>query len=96
MKNLIVIDIDTERDKIILIRKPPEINPPSNPEEAKEMIISDISCVNEALCSLIHIADQNNYAKKEELITTSIKTLTDMLKENKTIDNEHPSNKDLE
>jgi hypothetical protein len=81
MKNSIFIDVDTEREQPILIGKPPEITPPATPEEAGVMITTDISCVCEALCTLIHMADQNGYATKENLVNASIKHLNDMLAE---------------
>jgi hypothetical protein len=80
MKNTIYIDVDTEREQQILITKGAE-NQPTNKEEAAKMIINDVACVCEALCTLIHVADQNQYAKKDELITESIKQLTRMLVE---------------
>jgi len=79
MKNLIYIDVDTEREKPILIGKGAEVSSPTNKEEARDMIINDIRCVCETLCILIEVADQNQYAKKGELITESIKQLTKML-----------------
>jgi hypothetical protein len=79
MKNTIYIDVDSEREQQIIIGKGPENEPPANKEEAAKMIVNDISCVCEALCTLIHVADQNLYAKKSELITESIKQLTKML-----------------
>jgi hypothetical protein len=79
MKNALYIDIDTERDQKILIGKPPEITPPQTPEEAAKMITLDISCVCEALCTLIHMADQNGYATKEDLVKASMKYLNDLL-----------------
>lgn len=78
MKNTIFISIDTERDQPILIGKPPEITPPSTPEEAKEMIIIDINCVVEALCRLIDIANQNNYGDMVELVDNAIMSLHNM------------------
>ncbi len=79
MKNLIYIDVDTEREQPILIGKGPEIPTPTNKEEARDMIINDIRCVCETLCILIDVADQNKYALKSELVTESIKQLTKML-----------------
>jgi hypothetical protein len=79
MKNLIYIDVDTEREKPILIGKGPEVATPTNKEEARDMIINDIRCVCETLCILIDMADQNKYALKNELVTESIKQLTKML-----------------
>lgn len=75
MKNTIFISIDTERDQPIVIGKPPEITPPANPEEAKEMINIDINCVTEALCRLIDIAHQNNYGVLTELVDNAIISL---------------------
>lgn len=79
MKNLIYIDVDTEREQPILIGKGPEIETPTNKEEARDMIINDIRCICETLCILIDVADQNKYALKSELVTESIKQLTKML-----------------
>ncbi len=79
MKNALYIDIDTEREQIVLIGKPPEITPPQTPEEAAKMITLDVSCVCEALCTLIHMADQNGYATKEDLVKASMKYLNDLL-----------------
>jgi hypothetical protein len=82
MKNLIYIDVDTDREKQILIGKGSEIKTPETREEARDMIINDIKCVCETLKILIDVADFNNYAKKDELITESIKELSKMLVEN--------------
>ena len=79
MKNLIYIDVDTDREKPILISKGSEVTTPTNKEEARDMIINDIRCVCETLCILIDVADQNKYALKSELVTESIKQLTKML-----------------
>ena len=79
MKNLITIDVDTDREQPILIGKGADIPSPTNKEEARDMIINDIKCVCETLCMLIDVADQNKYALKAELITESIKQLTKML-----------------
>ncbi len=79
MKNLIYIDIDTEREQPILIGKGSEITPPETAEEAKAMITNDIACLCEALCSLIHIADQSGYGKKDELVASTIDQLSSLL-----------------
>ena len=68
MKNSITIDIDTERDQPILIAKGTECHVPTNKEEAAEMVLTDITCICEAMLSLIHVADQNQYGTKENLI----------------------------
>ena len=73
MKNSLFIDVDTDRDQMVLIGKPPEIKPPANAEEAKQMIMNDISCTCEALVTLINIASASGYGDKEDLFNTAIK-----------------------
>jgi hypothetical protein len=75
MKNSILIDIDSEREKKIIIGKPDVSQKPETPEEAQAMIIRDITDLCEVLCELIHIADQNGYAKKGNLINAAIDSL---------------------
>lgn len=78
MKNKIQIDVDTDRTPNVMIGHPPEFNP-TTPEEASKMILIDISCVFEALCSLIHLADQNAFASKRDLVNTAIEHLNGLL-----------------
>jgi hypothetical protein len=79
MKNQIIIDIDTEREKPLLIGKGPDYEPPATKEEAKVMIVTDIACVVDGLLSLVHIADQNEYADKTIMIPRIIKELEQYL-----------------
>ena len=79
MKNQVLIDIDTSRDKIVQIKKMDGFSVPTNQEEAKRMILSDISCVFEGLCTLINISDQNGYGNKNDLIKVCIDNLSQMM-----------------
>lgn len=79
MKNSICIDIDTERQHPIIFTKPSDIAPPQTKEEATEMIVNDIAAISHALKYLIMMTDDNGYAKKEELVEASIKTINEAL-----------------
>lgn len=79
MKNILIIDVNTERKPVIQIGKPESVVKPTTADEAKTMIINDISSACEGLCMLIHLADQNKYGNKEELVRTSVNYLNDML-----------------
>lgn len=68
MKNIIYIDIDSDREQPILIGKGAESPIPQNKEETAKMVQIDINCMAEALVSLIHLADQNAYGEKNELL----------------------------
>ena len=79
MKNTVFIDIDTERDKQVLIGKGHDAEAPKNEEEAKEMISTDIACLCQGLCELIYVASQNGYGSKEGYIHASIEMLNELL-----------------
>lgn len=81
MKNSIYLDVDTEREQQIIIGKGPDTTPPETPEAAALMITNDIACLCEALCNLIHVADQSGYSKKEDLVRVSIDQLNTLLVE---------------
>jgi hypothetical protein len=70
MTNTIIIDIDSERDRQILFSKPSTIPQPTTTEEAKEMVITDIKCVTEALYSMIKTASDNGYCDKNVTINS--------------------------
>ncbi len=88
MKNLLLIDVDTDRDKPIVFGKSPDFEPPQTPEEAAAMVLNDIACMAEALTTLILMAGQNAYGDKAELVNATIKTIYQALEEpqNKTED----------
>ena len=95
MKNIIIIDIDTEREQSVKIGKPESFTPPTNKEEAKNVMDNDILCVVEALCSLIHTSDQSGYTNKSILIQATNKYLGELLEDKNTkkngTDSEHTS-----
>jgi tagatose-1,6-bisphosphate aldolase len=82
MTNTIMIDLNTERDPMILFSKPTEHKAPTNKEEMSKMIIEDIAFVSEALTVLIKRADENEFATKESLIEAAIKTLNSLNENN--------------
>ena len=71
MKNVVIFDKDTEREEPLMISKPEGFGQPKNEEEAKKMIIEDISTATEGLLTLTKIAHDSGYmdgAKSSELI----------------------------
>jgi hypothetical protein len=88
MKNTIFIDIDTERERQVLIGKGHDAAVPTNEQEAKEMIAIDIASLCEGLCELIHVASQNEYGSKEGFVHASIEQLNKLLNTPSAIENE--------
>jgi len=78
MKNKIYIEVDTDKEPPITFGKPSDIEPPTDFEGGKTMLLNDITCVCESLCTLIHVADQNKYENKDVLIAAVISRLNDM------------------
>jgi len=66
MKNIIVVDVDTDRTPVIQIGKMEGSELPKNQEEAKDVILKDMACLTEGLCTLILAADQSNIKTIEE------------------------------
>jgi len=79
MINIIQIDVDTKRERQIIFSKPPNIKEPVTREEAREMILTDIICVSNALKMLIVLATKNNYAINSELIDGVVKTINEAI-----------------
>lgn len=80
MKTTINITIDTESKTPISINKPEDITPPTTSEEAKDIIITDIKCLTEALCFMVGVAEDNGYLNGNEMLTQIIVRLNKDLK----------------
>lgn len=66
MKNIIIVDVDTEREDPITLGKPTSDDLPKNKEEAKDTIIKDMICLTEALVLLISVANTSGYKSTED------------------------------
>ena len=66
MKNIVVFDKDTERDETLIITKPDGTTQPTSEEEAKAMIIEDISTATEGLMTLVKIANDSGYMDEDK------------------------------
>ena len=75
MINSIGIEFDSEKKPRINFVKGVGSPIPQNHEEATPMIINDIKLLTEALVTLIDVADQNDYAEKDVLVSEAIATL---------------------
>jgi glycerate-2-kinase len=69
MKNIVIVDIDTDRPDSVAIGKPPHIPEPTSLEEAKAMVDLDIKSLTEALMTLVAASHINNFADKDKTIT---------------------------
>jgi len=75
MKNIIIVDIDTERTPVTQIGKMEGSELPKNPEDAKDFVIKDMACLTEGLCTLINAADQSGIKTIKESIEDVIRHL---------------------
>ncbi len=78
MKNIIMVDLDTEREQKIKITKPDNIvKEISDEKTAKEMVVKDISTLCNGIGALIQVGEDNGYFEAEKLSNLCIKYLTD-------------------
>tara|TARA_R110000772_G_scaffold143993_1_gene253528 strand:+ start:89 stop:340 length:252 start_codon:yes stop_codon:yes gene_type:complete len=62
MKNIILIDLDSDRDEVIKITKPENmVESISDEVGAKKMILEDITTVCQALGTLIKVGEDSKY-----------------------------------
>ncbi len=72
MKNILIIDVDSERKPNLIIGKPNTIPKPSNREEAQKTILDDIFLLCEALGQHIDTAGHHGYGDKKKLVNDAI------------------------
>lgn len=78
MKNIIMVDLDTDREQQVKITKPEGMAENLNDAKlAKDMVIADISTLCNGLGTLIQVSGENGFFKSEELASLCVKYLTD-------------------
>jgi hypothetical protein len=77
MKNVLTVVIDIDSNQPIQIVKPPDFIPPKTKAEQNAMVIDDMACLCEAICTLIHLADQSGIKPSAASLRDCIKHLTD-------------------
>lgn len=77
MKNILLVDIDTDRVPPIKICKPPDVPVPASHAEMAPVLIQDMMCLCEAICTLIHVAEQAGYKSSPDSLRDCIRHLED-------------------
>jgi hypothetical protein len=68
MKNVIIVDIDTDREPVVQLGKPNASDLPKDKDSAKDMVAKDMACVTEALITLMQAAEESGYKSIDESI----------------------------
>jgi len=77
IKNVVIVDLDTNRDPKIQIGKPEEIQRPADAEEVKTMLVADMTTLCEGIITLIHAGHQNGYVDSAESVRACIEYIED-------------------
>lgn len=78
MKNIIMVDLDTDREQQVKITKPEGmVENLNDAKSAKDMVIADISTLCNGLGTLIQVGGENGYFKVEDLASLCVKYLND-------------------
>lgn len=78
MKNIIMVDLDTDREQQVKITKPEGmVENLNDTKSAKDMVIADISTLCNGLGTLIQVGGENGYFKAEDLASLCVKYLND-------------------
>lgn len=68
MNNKVIIDVDDDRDRSVLLDKPEDFTPPQDDEGARNMMKVDLETICEGLMSLMSTCDKYNIFDKEKTI----------------------------
>ena len=77
MKNIVIIDRDTERKPVIRIGKPDDPTKPEDKEGAKKNIIDDISTTTDGLMTLVRMAHDGGYMDADKAAALIVKYFTE-------------------
>lgn len=75
MKNIVIIDVDTDREVPVMINKPDTIEKPTNKEDAIQFVRRDMQAICEGLLRLINISNKSGMLNKEESLDACINHL---------------------
>ena len=76
MKNILILDLDTERENALIFAKPEGVQLPTTKEEALTMMLEDIKTLTEGLSTMINLSEVKGFHTKESLVEAVIKHLT--------------------
>lgn len=72
-----MVDVDSEREKQVIFNKPNDFIMPTNPDEARLVIIEDLKTLAHGLGCLIRIAQDSGYGSADEMLNETIELLKD-------------------
>ena len=75
MKNIVIIDVDTDRKVPVMINKPESSKKPTNIAEATEVVSTDMQSICEGLLRLINMAHSSGMLDKKETLDKCIEHL---------------------
>jgi hypothetical protein len=78
MKTSLYIQVDTDQIHPISLSKPSDQPQPETDEEAKVMIMNDITALTETVCLLINASSEKGFSEKNQLINAVIQRLEDL------------------
>lgn len=83
MKNKLIINIDDERNRPVLLEKPEDYSSPDDDKEAERMMKQDMETICEGLVSLMSTCDRIQFSSKENSIRYVAKHLLAKFPNNK-------------
>lgn len=77
MKNIIMVDVDSDRPNQVIFNKPNDFVMPTNEADAKQVVIDDLKTLAHGLGCLIKIAHERGYGDSREMLDETIELLSD-------------------
>lgn len=78
MKNIIMVDLDTDREQQVKISKPDNmVSDLSDKNTAKEMVLADITTLCNAIGTLMQVGESEGYFEAKDLAGLTVKYFND-------------------
>lgn len=82
VKNVVYVDVDTDRKEAVRIGKLPDFNPPTNESEDREICELDIKTLVEGILKMGVYMEESNYQTLDDTIGDVISQLKEGMQDN--------------
>ena len=85
-KNVLYVDVDSEREETVQIGKPKHFIAPLNKNAMEQVLMTDLTTLCEGIVTVAHLIDKEEFHSKDNVIKFVIQHLAKSISETKCVD----------
>ena len=85
-KNVIYVDVDSERDETVKLGKPKHFIAPTNEDAMKHVLMTDLTTLCEGIVTVAHLIEKEGFHTKEQVLNFVIKHLGNAIPSTECVD----------